>query len=137
MNISQERDVVAPQAQQQLTTKFAQEGRDTTAGHNICTSCRDGCCFGTGAVAAAWRAERIPAIPVLTKTKSRLYCEYQQGIQLSPSQAFKPHPRVSTTSGASTCKTSSNAFVCFYTEYSVITRLTLRISSTIFILGGL
>lgn len=25
-------------------------------------------------------AERIPVIPVLTKTKSRLYCDYQQGI---------------------------------------------------------
>lgn len=30
---------------------------------------------------AAWRDERIPVIPVLTKTKSRLYCNYQQGIQ--------------------------------------------------------
>lgn len=42
-------------------------------------------------MAAVWRAERIPAIPVLTKTKSRLYCEYQQGIQQPPSQAYKTH----------------------------------------------
>lgn len=57
------------------------------------------CCFGTASVAAVWRAEEIPALPVLTKkTKSRLYCEYQQGIQQSPSQACKTHPRDSAAS---------------------------------------
>lgn len=65
--VSLQKDVVAPQAQQQLTTKSAWEKRDTTLGHNICTSCKDGCGFRTVSLAAAWCAERIPAILVLTK----------------------------------------------------------------------
>lgn len=95
--------------------------------------------FGRDAVeaAAVRRAERIPAIPASTKTKSRLYCEHQQGIQQSPSQAYqKPTPE--TALHDELVPAGLPLMLPFYSKYSVITRPTLCASSIINVkLGGL
>lgn len=95
------------------------------------SSCGDGRCFGT-IRSAVWRAKRIPAIPLLTKTKSRLYSEHQQGIELTASHANqkkKPWDRA--------CWWTSTWKLPFYSKYSVIIRPTQCVSSITIKLGGL
>lgn len=69
--VSLQKDVVAPQAQQQLTTKSAWVRRDSTLGHNICTHYKDGCGIGTVSLADVWYAARIEGESSLNKTLSR------------------------------------------------------------------
>lgn len=57
--VSLQKDVVAPQAQQQLTTKSAWVWRDGTLGHSICTHYKDGCGIGRVSVADVWYTMRI------------------------------------------------------------------------------
>lgn len=96
----------------------------------------DGCYFGTVSAAAVWRATRIPAIPVLTKTKSRLYCEYQRGeFSSRPPRHTKSIP--GTALHHEILPVRLPLMLPFYSKCSVITRLTLCVSSIIIKLGGL
>lgn len=83
-------------SQQSQLDVFLQEIKTLLLGLKVWTSCGDGCCFGTIRSAALWSAERILVIPVLTKTNSRLYCEYQQGIQQDFALPGKAKPRQET-----------------------------------------
>lgn len=69
--VSRQKDVVAPQAQRQLTTKSAWVRTDSTLGHNIFTHYKDGCDIGTASLADVWYAARIESESSLNKTLSQ------------------------------------------------------------------
>lgn len=134
--VSLQKDVVAPQAQQQLTTKSAWVRGDSTLGHNICTHHKDGCGIGTVSLADVCSAERIEGESSLNKTLSRGFSGNIRGGIQQCNPPGKQHPAGGTTLHQQLLPRRLLLMLSFYAKCSVITRLTLCISSIITKLGG-